>query len=215
MFDIKSEDSRMWDREEVRIRIKQLYRLGRDISYSGVLEDYPHLVFAAVHYFRNWSHAVTACGIDYKKVRRNQVWNKKKITQKLIKHQAKGEDLSYNKFQKSHPGLFHAAQYQFGSWESALSSIGIKKVRKSPGRTWSKKKVSSRIKELNRKGIDLSFRAMFKQGYGVVVSMGSFYCGSWRRAIEQAGLDYDKIKRRPGPLKGYRRKRLEAQLCPA
>ena len=47
--------SRMWDSEEVKIRIKQLYRLGRDISYSGILAEHPHLLFAAVHYFRNWT----------------------------------------------------------------------------------------------------------------------------------------------------------------
>lgn len=59
----------MWDREEVRIRITQLYRLGKDISYTGVWEEHPHGLFAAGHYFPNWSHAVTSCGIDYSKVR--------------------------------------------------------------------------------------------------------------------------------------------------
>jgi len=105
----------MWDSEEVKIRIKQLYRLGRDVSYSGILAEHPHLLFAAVHYFRNWGHAVTACGIDYKKIRRHQVWSREKVIKELKKHK-EGTELSYNAFEKKYPKLFNAAQYYFGIW---------------------------------------------------------------------------------------------------
>jgi len=206
MFD---KSNRMWDSEEVKIRIKQLYRLGRDVSYSAVLADHPHLLFAAVHYFRNWGRAVTACGIDYQKVRRQRIWSKKTVIMELRKHKEKGTDLSYNAFEKKYPRLFHAAQYHFGDWQRALSFIDVdyKKIRKWPGKIWSKNKITGKINELKNKGVDLSFRAMFKQGYGVVVSMGAFYFGSWRRSIEQAGLDYDKIKKKPGGPKGPRIKK--------
>ena len=216
--------SRMWDSEEVKIRIKQLYRLDRDVSYSGILAEHPHLLFAAVHYFRNWGCAVTACGIDYQKVRRHRIWSRKKVTKELKKHKEEGAELSYNVFEKKHPKLFHAAQYHFGDWQRALSFIDVdyKKIRKWPGKIWSKKKVTSKIKALKNKGVDLSFRAMFRQGLGVVVSMGAFYFGSWRRSIEQAGLDYDKIKKKPGGPKGPRRKKPEKSpageyidVCPA
>ena len=72
-----------WDREEVIIRIRQLYRSNKDISYTGVLKKYPLLLFAAVHYFANWGKAVTAAGIDYQKVRREQVWSRKRIKEEL------------------------------------------------------------------------------------------------------------------------------------
>lgn len=191
-----------WDREEVKIRIKQLYRLNRDISYTGVLDEHPHLLFAAVHYFPNWGYAVTSCGIDYKKVRRQEVWSRKKVKKELMKLKKTGEDLSYNQFERRHSELFHAAQYHLGSWENALSVIGIdyNKVKK-PKKQWSKEGITKEIKTLKDKGVDLSFRAMFRQGYGVVVSMGTFYYGSWRKAIESAGLDYSLIKKMPGPKK--------------
>jgi hypothetical protein len=216
--------SRMWDYEEVKLRIKQLYRQGKDISYSAILDKHPHLLFAAVHYFRNWGQAVASCGIDYKKVRRQRVWTRENIIRELKRHKKEGADLSYNAFERQDSKLFHAAQYQFGSWKRALSFIDVdyKKVRKWPGRSWSKKKITSRIKALKNKGVDLSFRAMFKQGYGAVVSMGAFYFGSWRRSIEQAGFDYEKIKKRPGPAKGYKRKNQKQSssggymdVCPA
>ena len=224
MFDKADNESRMWDREEVKIRIKQLYRQGKDISYSGILDNHPHLLFAAVHYFRNWGHAVVSCGINYEKIRRQRVWSREKIIKQLKKYKAEGAELSYNAFEKQDSKLFHAAQYQFGSWKRALSFIDVdyKKIRKWPGRTWSKKKITSKIKALKKKGVDLSLRAMFKQGYGTVVSMAAFYFGSWRRAIEQAGFDYNKIKKMPGPAKGYKRKNQKQSsaggyidVCPA
>ena len=189
-----------WDREEVKIRINQLYRLNRDISYTGVLDEHPHLLFAAQHYFRNWGHAVTSCGIDYSKVRRQEVWSRKKVKKDLMKLQKAGEELSYNEFERKHPELFHAAQYHLGSWENALSAIGIdyNKVKK-PKKEWSKEGITKEIRILKDKGVDLSWRAMFRHGYGVVVSMGNFYYGSWRKAIESAGFDYSLIKKMPGP----------------
>lgn len=189
---------RFWDREEVRIRITQLYRLNRDISYTGVLEEHPHLLFAAVHYFPNWGHAVTSCGIDYGKVRRQQVWSRKRITKELKKLQKKGEELSYNEFERRHPELFHAAQYYFGSWENALSVVGVdyNKVRRL--KEWTKTGIIEEIKTLNHKGTDLSFRAMRRKGYGAVVSAAQFFYGGWRQAIARAGLDYSMIKKNPG-----------------
>ena len=186
----------MWDREEVRIRITQLYRLNKDISYTGILEEHPNLLFAAVNYFPNWGHAVTSSGIDYSKIRRHEVWSRKKVQKELMKLQKMGEDLSYNQFERKHPELFHAAIYHLGSWKNALSTIGVdyKKVKKPDA--WTREKIVREIKNLEGKGIDLSFRAMFRQGYGTLVTMGCFYFGSWRGAISGAGLPYSRIRKR-------------------
>ena len=185
-----------WDREEVKIRINQLYRLNRDISYTGVLDEHPHLLFAAVNYFRNWGHAVTSSGIDYSKVRRHEVWSRKRVKKELMKLQREGVELSYNEFERKHPELLHAAQYHYGNWKNALSVIGIdyKDVKKP--REWTGEKIIEEIKTLKDKGVDLSWRAMFRQGYGAVVSASQFFYGSWRKAISRAGIDYSKIRKR-------------------
>ena len=94
MFDKADNESRMWDREEVKLRIKQLYRQGQDISYSAILDKHPHLLFAAVHYFPNWGQAVSLCGIDYKKVRRQRVWTRENIIKELKITMNKGEIIS-------------------------------------------------------------------------------------------------------------------------
>jgi hypothetical protein len=195
----------IWDREEVRIRIAQLWRVGKDISYTGVLEEHPLLLFAGVNYHRNWACAVTSAGIDYEKVRRQEVWSKRRIRRELQALHRKGEDLSYNVFERNHRKLFHAAVYHFGAWQNALSSIGVdyEKIRKL--KRWSRQKVRDRIRNLSKKGVDLSYRAMFRQGRGAVVSMGLFYYGAWAAAVESAGLDYGSIRKKPGqtPVKHF------------
>jgi len=185
-----------WDREEVRLRIRQLYRLGRDISYVGVLETYPLLLFAAQHYFPNWGQAVVASGIDYGRVRRQEVWSRKRMREELMVLYKQAEDLSYNEFERRHPKLIHAALYHFGSWESAITSIGLdyQKVRKV--KSWSRKKILESIRTLRNEGVDLSHRAMYKNGTGALASAAQFFYGSWREAISRAGLDYNQIRKR-------------------
>ena len=187
----------LWDREEVRLRINQLYRLNRDLSYTGVWEEQPELLFAGIYYFKNWSHALTTCGIDPVKARRHEIWSRDRIKRELISLNKQGEDLSRNAFERKHPYLLHAAIHYLGSWENAISTIGLdyRKIKK-PHNEWSKEKIIKEIKSLKEKGIDLSFRAMRRQGYGALVTMSNFYFGSWRRAVISAGLDYNKIRKR-------------------
>ena len=185
-----------WDREEVMIRIRQLYRLRRDISYVGISKTYPLLLYAAHHYFSGWAGAVNSAGIDYNKVRRQVSWSRKRIKEELLSLYREGEDLSYNKFEKRHPKLLHAAQYHFGSWEKALSCLRIdyQKVRKV--NNWSREKILETIRRFQSEGVDLSPKAMHKDGNGAVVSAAQFFYGSWREAISRAGLDYSRIRKR-------------------
>ena len=183
----------IWDREEVMLRIKQLYRMDKDLSYSGVLDEYSELLGAAQYYFPNWGKAVTACGIDYTKVRRHEVWSRKRITKELMDLKNNGEDFTYTGFERRHRKLAPMALYYYGKWDNALASVGVK-LKRPEG--WSKEKIIKEIGTLKEKGIDLSWRAMRKQGYGPLLTMSNFYFGSWRRAIKSAGLDYNEIRKR-------------------
>ena len=183
----------IWDREEIMLRIKQLYRMNKDVSYTGMLDEYSELLGAAQYYFLNWGKAVTACGIDYTKVRRHETWSRKRVTKELMGLKKKGEDFTYTGFERRHRKLAPMALYYFGKWDNALSSVGVK-LKRPDG--WSKERIVKEIRTLKEKGVDLSWRAMRKQGYGPLHTMSHFYFGSWREAIKKAGLDYNKIKKR-------------------
>lgn len=187
----------LWDREEVKIRLTQLYRLNRDISYTGVWEEQPELLFAGVYYFKNWSQALISSGIEPNKARRHEIWSKDRIKRELISLKKEGEELRYNEFERRHRKILHAAIYHFGSWQNAISGIGIDydKVKKVHGE-WSKGRIIREIKALEEKGVDLSVKAIRKQGYGALVTMSNFYFGSWGESIKRAGLDYNTIRKR-------------------
>ena len=149
-----------------------------------------------LYYFKNWSHALTSCGIDPIKARRHEIWSRNRIKRELINLSKQGEDLSWKESEKKHRFLLYAGIEYFGTWEKALSTIGLDYSKIKKPHEWSKEKIIKEIKALNEKGIDLSWRAMRRQGYGPLHTMSSFYFGSWRKAVTEAGLDYNKICKR-------------------
>jgi len=185
-----------WDREEVIAQIEYRHRLGRNISYVGVLEEFPCLLFAAVYYFKNWGVAVTSAGIDYSKVRREKVWSKKRIIGVLKRYKKKKEDFRYNEFQRKHPKLFAASCYHFGSWKNTLSVIGMDYNKVKRFTNWNREKIKRKIVSLSRKGNDLSYQGMRELGYISLISAASFCFGNWGKAVLASGLPYAEIRRK-------------------
>jgi hypothetical protein len=65
-----------------------------------------------------------------------------------------------------------------------------------PGRVWTKDKLIAEIKRLYNEGVDLSPTAIQESNSALFSSARSrSHFGSWRAAIEAAGLDYDDLKR--------------------
>ncbi len=65
-----------------------------------------------------------------------------------------------------------------------------------PGRVWTQEKLIAEIKRLHSEGVDLSPTAI-QETYSALFSSARSrsHFGSWRAAIEAAGLDYDDLKR--------------------
>jgi len=185
-----------WDRDEVRERIKQMHRLEMDVSYAGVLESAPQLLFAAVHYYRNWAIAVTSAGIDYKSVRRQESWNRNRIKKLLKKHKDSGEGFGYIEFEKRRPKLFHAAVYHFGSWANALTAIGIDYNKVKRFTAWDRDKIKRKIRYLYKKQQDISYKVMKRSGRTNLLSAANYHFGGWGKAIDAWGIDYDRIRKK-------------------
>jgi len=109
-------------------------------------------------------------------------------------HQA-GVDLSPASIRRSHPALFAAARSRshFGSWRAAGEAAGLDYnsiKRRSGPRT--PEEVARAIREAFERGEDLlsgDFKRRYKSLYLAARSKRCF--GSWRKAIEAAGLDYE------------------------
>ena len=108
-----------------------------------------------------------------------------------------GEDLNYATIAQNHVALLRAATRYFGSWKLAVeeSGIGYENIRKY--KTWTRERILERIRELHKKGEDLSWRHVSTEVDPQLAAAATKrkHFGSWRAAIEAAGLKYNDIRR--------------------
>jgi len=63
---------------------------------------------------------------------------------------------------------------------------------------WTRQRIVEEIRQMHSSGVDLSQRNVMQ-----VNGRGRYY-GTWRAAVEAAGIDYDTVRRRRGRRPGGR-----------
>lgn len=63
-------------------------------------------------------------------------------------------------------------------------------------RKWSSTDLLKAIRQLHRQGYDLSYNKLART-HQAIISASAYYFGSYRKAVAQAGFDYDQIRRKP------------------
>jgi hypothetical protein len=61
---------------------------------------------------------------------------------------------------------------------------------------WTKPEILRLLRALHRRGANLSYNAMTRRNQALL-SASAYHFGSYRKAIERAGIDYDEVTRRP------------------
>ncbi|MEP6757484.1 MAG: hypothetical protein ABJA67_18430 [Chthonomonadales bacterium] len=124
-------------------------------------------------------------------------WTKETIAAEIQKLSKDGVILNYAKIAEEHVALLRAATRYFGSWRDAVDYAGIQYDGVRKYRTWSKDKIVERIQELHKQGVDLSWRHVSTQVDPQLAAAATKrqHFGSWRGAIEAAGLKYSDVRR--------------------
>ena len=127
-----------------------------------------------------------------------RVWTKEKLIQAIRTLNEQGIDLSPTSIQKTHSQLFSSARSRshFGSWRTAVEAAGlpydnIKRIRQR----WSRDEIVRQIRDHNKGGEDLldpTFKVRHRDLY--LAACAQRYFGSWRRAIQAAGLDHETMR---------------------
>ena len=127
-----------------------------------------------------------------------KVWTKAKIIAAIKQLHLQGADLSPTAVQIEHSALFSSARSgsHFGSWRAAIEAAGFnydefKRVKQC----WTRDEIVKRIRELHDGGEDLldpNFKVRHRNLY--LAACAHRYFGSWRRAVEGAGLDHEKMR---------------------
>jgi hypothetical protein len=62
--------------------------------------------------------------------------------------------------------------------------------------TWDKPQIVQKLRQLNKAGKNLSYNAMSRSNQALL-SAAAYHFGSYRKAVESAGIDYASVLRRP------------------
>jgi hypothetical protein len=63
-------------------------------------------------------------------------------------------------------------------------------------RRWDKDRILQTLRSLHRQGVDLSYNRLASKRQSLL-SAAAYYFGSYRKAVEKAGIDYSEIIRKP------------------
>jgi hypothetical protein len=108
-----------------------------------------------------------------------------------------GGDLNYANIAQNEVALLRAATRYFGSWRAAVEYAGLDYEQIRRYKTWTRDRILERIRQLHAEGQDLSWRHVSTEVDPQLAAAATKrkHFGSWRSAIEAAGLQYGDIRR--------------------
>jgi hypothetical protein len=99
----------------------------------------------------------------------------------------RGAALRYSSVLTDEPRLVRAVVKRFGSWRAGLEAAGL---AVAGNERWSQTRILDELRRRHLDGLSLATR----QAPRNLQSAAAIYFGSWRSAIERAGLDYGAIR---------------------
>lgn len=124
-------------------------------------------------------------------------WSKQSIAAEIVRMEKSGENLNYANIAQQHVALLRAATRYFGSWRAAVEFAGLDYEAIRKYKTWTRERIIKRIRQLHEAGCDLSWRHVSTNVDPQLAAAATKrkHFGSWRNAIEAAGLRYSEIRR--------------------
>lgn len=188
-----------WNRTIVISRIRELLATGEKLNSNHIQMHHRALYASAIRYFGSWSKAIKAAGYDYSRiraVRKFRSWTKSKIISAIKTRHRKGLPINTLAIYHEDRGLYSAIRRHFGKdgTRKAIKEAGFNLRDLDPKRIWTKKKVLREIKRLKRLRVPLYNYYLANHGYQSLAHGGVKAFGSWRKAIEAAGIDYESVR---------------------
>ncbi|MBI4344748.1 MAG: hypothetical protein HY555_04095 [Euryarchaeota archaeon] len=182
-----------WNKERIVGEIKDLQRKDEDLSDQSISIRRNDLRRAGIRHFGSWRKALESADVDYSKItkKKYKYWDKNSVKESIKKIYDVERGISYKDLRKNHRDLYSAAVTLFGDYKTAVESAGYEyhKVAIRKHKYWTKDRVLSEIKSLKKKGVDLSSSHMMVD-HNDVYNAGKKLFGSWKLAIQNAGIDY-------------------------
>ncbi len=124
-------------------------------------------------------------------------WSKDTIVNEILALHSSGVDLSYSNIAEKYVALLRAATRYYGSWNSAVNEAGIPYSGIRKYRQWTRESVIEGIQQMHAEGHDLSWKYVSTIGNPQLAAAATKVqkFGSWRAALEAAGIEYKVVRR--------------------
>lgn len=124
-------------------------------------------------------------------------WTRESILGELLRRYETEQDLSYSGMLRENLPLLRAATRYFGSYPLAIASAGLNYDELRRYRSWTNERIIERLQELATQAADLSWRHVSTKLDPTLAAAAvkAHHFGSWQKALEAAGLDYEAIRR--------------------
>jgi hypothetical protein len=188
-----------WSRERIVQEIRRLHAQGIPLNMASVRRVFPSLVATACsrRYFGSWKAAIEAARFDYDKVVRIKRWTPEKVLAEIQALYQQGADLRPSAVAKHHQTLLVAARKRFGTWAKAVKAAGIdyEAYLRRQHQEWveaDKRYIIEEIRRLYREGRIDELSGAWRH-HLTLFRKARHRFGSWKAAIEAAGLNYEAI----------------------
>lgn len=178
-----------WDRDKILRIMRQQDAMSYGMHLSSARKRDPKSYIAAVRQFGSWKNALEIADIHFD--RRQSKWNKKLVRRWLIKMNRKGVSLNSDYVQRHYGGFYKTAVRYLDSWDNALIYANIDPLEIKQSSFWRPELVIRKIQERHQQKKSLYSQDIDKQ-YPSLKVMAKQFFGSWRKAIETAGLTYKR-----------------------
>lgn len=128
-------------------------------------------------------------------------WTREKVIEAIRERGEAGLPLHARAVQVDRGSLYAACIKYVGSWGEGLRLAGFdpEKIRypqknRHPRGYWNRERIMERIRHLHAVGAPLYTEHMKKE-HGKLLAAAEAYYGSWKAALEAAGIDYEDVRR--------------------
>ena len=212
------DDSRIWNRELVIIKIQELYSL-EQINAQYVKDEHGALYSAGIVCFGSWKNAVEAAGIDYSEVKRKArqeaikkqrftpefapKWTNEMVINDIKELNRKNIPLNDSYISENYSALYAQGCKRFNGWSGAVNAAGLNYDEIRLAKSWSEELVIEEIQNLFRQNFDLGYNNVVRY-YNDLMCAARRRFGTWEKALQVANLDYDCYRKKK-PERNYSR----------
>ena len=126
---------------------------------------------------------------------RHRIWNAEKVIaglKKFYRHTDGTPGHQMPVLERDNPPLIGGARRIFGSLKAAMEAAGLPYPPRPP---WTEERILDELRRMHAEGGDLSLAAVKDRHRCSLLGPALHRFGSWRKAVEAAGIDYSTVSR--------------------